>query len=133
MIDLLRGLIDTSVLIDHDEVDPASLPDETAISSISLAELAAGPHATEDEDERARRQDRLQWAAASWDALPFDVDAARAFGRVSAAVRARGRSVRPRFADALIASTAIAYGLALYTRNPTDFEGLEGLLDVIGI
>ena len=133
MPDPVRGLLDTSVLIDHDRVAPASLPDETAISAVSLAELAAGPHATEDEDERARRQDRLQWAAASWDPLPFDVDAARAFGRVTAAVRRRGRSVRPRFADALIASTAIANGLDLYTRNPSDFEGLEGLLDVIGI
>lgn len=133
MADPTRGLLDTSVLIEHYEVDPAMLPDESAISSISVAELAAGPHATRDEDERARRQDRLQWAAATWDALPFDVEAARAFGRVYAAVTVRGKSIRPRFADALIASTAIANGLALYTRNPSDFGGLEGLLDVIGI
>ncbi|HEX9583366.1 MAG TPA: VapC toxin family PIN domain ribonuclease, partial [Gammaproteobacteria bacterium] len=59
-----RGLLDTSVVIDLDRVDPASLPDEAAIAAITLAELAAGPHATRDTNERARRQDRLQWAAA---------------------------------------------------------------------
>jgi len=97
---------------------------------VTLAELAAGPHATRDEQERARRQDRLQWATATWDALPFDTDAARMYGRVFAAVRATGRSSRARLADLLIVSTAAANGLPLYTRNPADFAGLEQLVTV---
>lgn len=125
-----QGLLDTSVVIDHDLVDPALLPDESAIAAVTLAELAAGPHATRDPQERARRQDRLQWAAATWDALPFDMDAARMYGRVFAAVRARRRTRPTRQADLLIAATAAANGLPLYTRNPADFTGLSQLLTV---
>jgi len=125
-----RGLLDTSVVIDMNVVDPKLLPDESAIAAVTLAELAAGPHATRDEQERARRQDRLQWATATWDALPFDTDAARMYGRVFAAVRATGRSSRARLADLLIVSTAAANGLPLYTRNPADFAGLEQLVTV---
>ena len=125
-----RGLLDSSVVIDHDLVDPALLPEESAIAAVTLAELAAGPHATRDPQEPARRQDRLQWAAATWDALPFDMDAARMYGRVFAAVRARGRTSRTRQADLLIAATAAANGLPLYTRNPADFTGLSQLLTV---
>lgn len=128
-----RGLLDTSVVVDHDVVDPNRLPDESAIAAVTLAELAAGPHATDDEEERARRQDRLQWAAATWDPLPFDADAARAYGRVFAATRAVGRSSRSRLADLLIAATAIANGLDLYTRNPGDFVGLDKMIRVIGV
>lgn len=123
-----RGLLDTSVVIDLDLVDPDLLPEQSAIAAVTLAELAAGPHATDDEAERARRQDRLQWAAQTWDAIPFDTDAARMYGRVFAAVRAAGRTSRSRLADLLIASTAAANGLPLYTRNPMDFTGLEGLV-----
>ncbi len=126
-------MLDTSVLIDHGIVDAALLPEESAIAAVSLAELAAGPHAAESDEERARRQDRLQWAAATWDALPFDAEAARAYGRVFAATRTAGRSSRPRLADLLIASTAIANSLPLYTRNPGGFAGLEGLVEVVGI
>ncbi|MHB1544333.1 MAG: PIN domain-containing protein [Gammaproteobacteria bacterium] len=126
-----RGLLDTSVVIDHDILDPALLPDESAISSITLAELAAGPHATRNAQERARRQDRLQWAATTWDALPFDTEAARLYGRIFAATRAAGQSSRARLADLLIASTAAANGLPLYTRNPTDFAALKRLIKVI--
>jgi predicted nucleic acid-binding protein len=128
-----RGLLDTSVVIDHDLLDPALLPDESAISAVTLAELAAGPHATGDEQERARRQDRLQWAAATWDPLPFDTEAARAYGRIFAAARAAGRSPRPRLADLLIASTAAANGLPLYTRNPGDLTGLDELVTIVAV
>lgn len=128
-----RGLLDTSVVIDHDIIDTALLPDESAISAVTLAELAAGPHATQDKEERARRQDRLQWAAATWDALPFDADAARLYGRVFAAMRAAGRSSRARLADLLIASIAAANGLPLYTRNPSDFAVLKKLVAVVAI
>lgn len=128
-----KGFLDTSVVVDHDLVDAALLPDESAIAAITLAELAAGPHATTDEQERARRQDRLQWATATWDAVPFDAEAARTYGRVFAAARAAGRSSRARLADLLIASTAAANGLPLYTRNPADFAGLEQIVTVIAV
>ena len=131
--ELKRGLLDTSVVIDHDIVDPARLPDESAIAAVTLAELAAGPHATDDPAERARRQDRLQWVAATWQSLPLDDEAARAYGRVFAATRALGRTSRTRLADLLIAATAAANGLSLYTRNPDDFAGLEGVVDVIRV
>ncbi|TDI46888.1 MAG: type II toxin-antitoxin system VapC family toxin [Acidobacteria bacterium] len=128
-----RGLLDTSVVIDHDLIDAKRLPDESAIAAVTLAELSAGPHATDDENERARRQDRLQWVAATWDPLPFDADAARAYGRVFAAVRAAGRTSRSRLADLLIASTAIANELAIYTRNPSDFRALEKIVDIVAL
>ncbi len=127
------GLLDTSVVIDLDIVDSALLPDESAISAVTLAELAAGPHATGDEDERARRQDRLHWAATTWDALPFDAETARMYGRVFAAERAAGRTSRARLADLLIAATAAANGLPLYTRNPADFAALEQLVTVVAL
>ncbi len=106
MAESTRGLLDTSVLVDYDQVDSARLPDESAIAAVSLAELAAGPHAVRDSAERARRQDRLQWAAATWDAIAFDEAAARSYGRVYAASRAAGRTSRARPADLLIAATA---------------------------
>ena len=128
-----RGVLDTSVVIDHDSVDIALLPDESAITAITLAELAAGPHATDDDQERARRQDRLQWAAATWNPLAFDADAARTYARVFSTTKAMGRTSRTRLADLLIAATAAANGLPLYTRNPNDFAGLDHLLDVFTV
>ena len=125
-----RGLLDTSVVIDMDMIDVDLLPDESAIATITLAELAAGPHAARSDTERANRQDRLQWAAQTWDPLPFDTDAARMYGRVCSAIRVSGRSTRSRLSDLLIASTAASNELALYTRNPDDFVGLEGLLSI---
>ena len=133
MAEPTRGLLDTSVVIDHDLIDPALLPDESAIAAITLAELAAGPHATEDKEERARRQDRLQWATATWDPLPFDADAARMYGRIFSAARAAGQASRSRLADLLIASTAAANSLAVYTRNPSDFEALKSVVKVVPV
>ena len=127
-----RGLLDTSVVIDLDQLDPSKLPVEVAVSALTMAELAAGPHAASDADERGRRQDRLQRAEAAFDPLPFDSEAARAYGRVYAAVAAAGRKARgARAVDLLIAATACASGLPLYTRNGADFEALEGLVDVV--
>lgn len=97
-----------------------------------MAELAAGPHATTDPDERGRRQDRLQRAEAAFDPLPFDTDAARAYGRVFSTVMAAGRHARgARAVDLLIAATALAAGLPLYTRNGDDFQDLDDLVEVI--
>ena len=129
-----RGVIDTSVVIDLEQIEPSRLPLELAVSSLTMAELAAGPHATNDADERARRQDRLQRAEAVFDPLPFDAEAARAYGRVFAAISATGRKARgARVVDLLIAATACGAGLPLYTRNVEDFRGLEGLIEVVSI
>lgn len=123
-----RGLIDTSVLIELPLVEHDALPQELAVSAITMAELAAGPHAASNPVERARRQDRLQRAEATFDPVPFDADAARAYGRIYASVLAAGRKARGRRAvDLLIAATAIAAGLPLYTANPNDFAHLDGL------
>lgn len=131
---LPRGLIDTSVVIDLGLIDPDSLPEEVAVSAITMAELAAGPHAAADPEERGRRQDRLQRAEATFDPLPFDAASARAYGRVYAAVLAAGRKARgARAVDLLIASTALAAELPLVTRNPADFRALDGLIAVIAV
>lgn len=127
-----RGLLDTSVVIDLETIDASHLPAEVAVSAVTMAELAAGPHATSDPEERARRQDRLQRAEATFDPIPFDAEASRAYGRVFASVLAAGRKARgARAVDLLIAATAVAAELPLYSRNGDDFDGLSGLLDVI--
>ena len=127
-----RGLLDTSVVIDLERIDRRDLPVEVAVSAVTMAELAAGPHATDDPEERARRQDRLQRAEATFEPLPVDAAVARAYGRVYAAVVSAGRKARGRRAlDLLIAATALAAGLPLYTRDPADFADLAGLLEVV--
>lgn len=129
-----RGIIDTSVVIDLDHAVAGELPAELAISVVTLAELAAGPHATTDTAERARRQDRLQRAEATFEPLPVDAHVARAYGRIYAAVSAAGRKARgARSLDLLIAATALATNLPLYTRNSDDFRGTESLIDVVTI
>ena len=128
------GLLDTSVVIDLD--DPAvaaALPDEVAVSAITLAELAAGPHLASTSTERARRQTRLQQLESAFEPLAFDAAAARSYGQVIAAVADAGRSHRRRLADLLIAATAHANGLTLYTRNPGDFKDLGSLIEVVGV
>jgi predicted nucleic acid-binding protein len=129
-----RGVIDTSVVVDLEQIDAAQLPLALAVSAVTMAELAAGPHAGTDPVERARRQDRLQRAEAVFDPLPFDTDAARAYGRIYAAVISTGRKGRgPRAVDLLIAATACAGGLPLFTRNHDDFAGLEHLIEVVRV
>ncbi len=131
---MTEALLDTSVLIDWD--DPAvttALPDTMAISAITLAELAAGPHVTREPLERARRQARLQQVESVFEPLEFDAASARSFGQVVAAVVAGGRSHRSRVADLLIAAVAHSNKLALYTRNPQDFVGLETLITIVAV
>jgi len=130
----LRGLLDTSVVIDLEPIDPGVLPREVAVSAITMAELGAGPHAAADADERARRQDRLQRAEAAFDPLPFDLEAARAYARIYAAIVAAGRKARgPRAADLLIPGSACAHDLPLYTRNIDDSRSLDDLVRVVEI
>lgn len=122
------GILDTSTVILLDRLqDPSQLPDLPLITAVTLAELSVGPLVASDEAERAARQARLQLAEADFVPLPFDADAARAFGRVAASLRGAGRKVQARTYDAMIAATAVANQLPLYTVNPADFEGIPGL------
>lgn len=126
-----RGLLDTSVVIALDAMRAEDLPGVGAVSALTLAELAAGPHAATDPYERARRQAHLQHAEAAFDALPFDAAAARAYGRIYSEVTAAGRKARgPRLVDLLIAATALAHGMPLYTGNPGDVSVCAGLIDI---
>ena len=128
------GLLDTSVVLDWDDPAVAAvLPEEVAVCAITLAELAAGPHLATSSSEGARRQARLQQVEATFEPLPFDALAARSYGQIVAAVAEAGRSPRQRVADLLIAATAHANGLVLYTRNPDDFAGLGDLVHVVAI
>lgn len=122
------GLLDTSTLIALSRIrDPGVLPSRSLISAITLAELSVGPLVATTDEERAARLARLQQAEADFDALPFDSAAARAFGRVAASLRRSGRKTAARAYDAMIAAIAIAEGLPLYTCNPDDFLGIDGL------
>ena len=122
-----EGVLDTSALIQLGRLDPGSLPEEPSITAITLAELSVGPLVATDPAERAARQVHLQQAEADFEPIPFDAAAARAFGLVSSSLRAAGRKRNARAYDALIAATALAHGLPVYTSNPADFEGIEGL------
>ena len=124
----VRGILDTSTVILLGRIsDPATLPNEAVISAITLAELSVGPHVAASADERAARQAHLQQAEADFETIAFDAKAARTFGTVAASLRASGRKPAARAYDALIAATAIANGLPLFTCNPNDFEAIPGL------
>lgn len=137
-----RGLLDTNIVILRKWINPDELPAEMAISAITLAELSAGPHevreSSEQDDydehaERARRLDVLQRAESEFDPIPFGTEAARSYGRVTAAVIAAGRKPRRTVTDLMIASIAISEDLPLYTTNPSDFSGLDQLLTVVPV
>jgi predicted nucleic acid-binding protein len=128
------GLLDTSVVIDwHDPAVVAALPDQMAVSAITVAELSAGPHLAATPAEAARRQARLQEVESKLEPLAFDGMAARSYGLVVSAIVREGRRPRSRLADLLIAATAHAHRLDLYTRNGADFAGLEGLVRVVAL
>jgi predicted nucleic acid-binding protein len=129
----VRGLIDTNIVIHLTALDFSLLPDEMVISSVTLAELSAGPHLTDDPAERARRISVLQHTEATFDPLPFDAEAARAYGVICAAVRASGLPPRWRIAGLMIASVAAANRIPLFTTNPDDFVGLDRLVTVVAI
>lgn len=125
---LEAGLLDTSVLIDMEVLPPVRLPLQSAVSTITLAELAAGPHALDEPMLRAERQALLQEVEGAMVALPFDTKAARAYGLVYAQTLATNRKPRgARALDLLIAATALANELPLFTRNPGDFEHLTAI------
>jgi predicted nucleic acid-binding protein len=123
-----RGLLDTSTVILLSRMtDPSVLPTEPCIAAVTLAELSVGPLIAATDDERVARQAHLQQAEADFEALPFDARAARAFAGVAASLRRAGRKTRARAYDAMIAATAIANELPVYTCNPADFAGIDGL------
>ncbi|HEX3518652.1 MAG TPA: type II toxin-antitoxin system VapC family toxin [Solirubrobacteraceae bacterium] len=124
-----QGILDTSTVIALSSLTDAGapLPDTSLITAVTLAELSLGPLAARDQTERSDRQARLQQVEADFEPIPFDANAARAFGRVSASLRRAGRKPAARAFDAMIAATAIANDLPLYTCNPADFAGIDGL------
>ena len=123
-----EGLLDTSTLLLLPRLtDPSVLPDVPLITAITLAELSVGPLVTDDDAERARRLAQVQQAEADFEPIPFDAPAARACGQVAAALRRSGRKPAARAYDALIAAIALANDLPLYTCNPGDFAGIDGL------
>lgn len=123
-----RGVLDTSTVIMLPRLENAAhLPAEPLITAVTLAELTVGPLVASTDDERAARQAHVQQAEADFDPLPFDALAARALGRVAASLRRAGRKTEARAYDAMIAATALAHGLPVYTCNPQDFAGIEGL------
>lgn len=123
-----RGVLDTSTVIQLRRIaDPGALPAEPLVTAVTLAELAVGPLVAEDASEKAARQAHLQQAEADFVPLPFDAGAARAFGRVAASLRQAGRKATARSYDAMIAAIALANDLPVYTCNPDDFSGIDGL------
>lgn len=135
-----QGLVDTNILILRDRIDIAELPDEMAVSAMTLAELSAGPHLVrpdstdyDEHAERARRIDVLQRVENEFDPIPFDAEAARLYGRITAGVVAVGRTPRRRPVDLMIAATAAAEGLPLYTSNPDDYKGLDHIITLVPV
>jgi tRNA(fMet)-specific endonuclease VapC len=126
-VEPVAGILDTSTVVLLERVDADDLPAEPLITAVTLAELSLGPLVASDATERAARQARLQQAEADFDPLPFYAHAARAFGRVAASLRDAGRKVPAHAYDAMIAATAIANGLPLYTVNSADFDGIPDL------
>ena len=129
----LRGLADTNILIYLERLAVDQLPAELVTSTVSLAELSAGVHSAVDAVERARRVLRVQRVEATFNPLPFDVEAARQYGIIAAGVIAMGRKPRGRVADLMIAGIAAANKLPLFTTNPADFRGLESVVTVVPV
>ncbi len=129
-----RALLDTSVVVDIDLIDEGRLPDECSIATITLAELSAGLHAVADSAQRAARQVILQYVESTFQSVPFDSEAARAYGRIYAAVRAAGKKPRGgRAVDLFIAATALSRALPLFTRNSVDFTTVANLVEIVSV
>jgi predicted nucleic acid-binding protein len=127
------AVVDTSIIAAVRLYEPAELPDRMLITAVTLGELSYGPHATDDPAKRASRVAVLQHAEATFDPLPYDQSAARLYGQICAAVRVAGRQPRKRASDLMIAATAASNELPLYTANPEDFRGSEGLVEVVAV
>lgn len=128
-----HGLLDTSVVIDLPDLSVDQVPKMMAVSTVTVAELAAGTHVVTDARERAVRLRRLQWVEATFDPLGFDLSAASAYGHLVALLFASGRKHRRRVLDLMIGAIAVAHGFPLYTRNPDDFVGLDSVLKIVAV
>lgn len=116
-------LLDTSVLVGAIG-ELATVPDEAAVSVLTLGELLVGVHLAPDAESRERRLEALTEVERRFEPLPIDVGVARRFALLVVEARQRGR--RPRVVDTLIAATALAHGLVVHTRD-RDFERLRGV------
>ncbi len=123
----MRAILDTSVLIAGEAPEGYDL----AISAVSLGELHFGLLLADDDEERARRAQRLAAIEAAFTPLPVDAAVARAWGSLAALVRRRGAQPRRRNADLLIAATAQVHDAVLLTRNAKDFALVGDLVDVV--
>jgi len=121
------GLLDTTAVTLADQLDPDQLPTEAVITAVTLLSCPWAHSPPTIPRERAIRQLRLQDVEANFAPLPFDAEAARAYGRVADVLRRSGRKPSARAFDALIAATAMANSLPLLTCNPHDFSGIDGL------
>ena len=129
-----RGLIDTSAVIGLEGIEVDRLPLDLAVSALTLAELAAGIVSATDDSVRARRAERIQRVESTFESISFDPLCARAYGRVYAAVAGAGRKPRgPRTVDLMIAATALARKLPLYTLNVGDLKGLDDLIMIVDL
>lgn len=128
-----EGVLDTNIIAALTAYEPTELPERLLITAVTLGELSHGPHATGDSVKRAKRMAVLQHVESTFDVLPYDRDSARIYGQICAAVIAIGRRPRGRCADLMIAATAAANGLPLYTSNPKDFEGLDGITKIVAM
>jgi len=131
--DHVVGMLDTSVIIDLEKIDPDHLPDGFIVSAITLGELGAGVHTTDDPVERQLRISRNRRVELQWETVEFDVSAAQHYAILYAHMLAAGRNPRSRRLDLMIAATAASYPAPLYTRNPDDFKGLESALTVVAV
>jgi len=132
------ALLATNIIILRRFLAPDALWGDLAISAVTLAELSAGVHLVPGDSptairERAKRAEMLARTEHEFDAIPFGTEAARMYGRMSAAVRASGRQPRTRVADLMIAATAASARMPLFTMNPHDFVGLDDLLTVLPV
>ncbi len=112
---MTAGLLDTSVVIAVAHGEELELPEQVAISVVTLCELHHGVLIAGDK-ARADRLDTLVQVERAFEALPVDARVAPHFGRLVAAARRR-HNVRPKLADALVAATAQSHGLPLFTRD----------------
>jgi predicted nucleic acid-binding protein len=102
---------------------------EAAISVVSITELHFGLLVASDDDERARRANRLAAVEAAFDPLPVSVEVARVWGQLAAAVSRRGANPRRRQVDLAIAATSVVENVPLLTYDLADLQIIGDLVD----
>jgi toxin FitB len=127
------GVLDTCAYIDLNQLDPTSLPEVPEITAVTMAELHQGIAMARSAITRAARTELLGAAIVEFDPLPFDGEAATRYGTLVALVIEAERDPGPRRMDLMIAAIASAHDLPLFTRNPSDFAGLDGMVTVIAV